>query len=138
METWVMADGRWQLVQSGATDGAMFWPDFHANIADPPLETAAIPDGMRIRFGHGRAYHFWPRVRAALPVGYESLLCLVEARAVGSTDMLLGLGADYWKDRSAPWPNNAGVGVGHMRRLGATWDSYGFTTATLDALRTFF
>jgi hypothetical protein len=137
MRTYAKTAAGWALLQTGKTDGAMFWPDFHENLNEPPAAYVSDDVKTSVRLKFGRAYHWWPKARSTIPAGYEALLVLIEARAVDSDSMLIGLGADFWKSSSAPYPNNAGVGVGRFRKLTRNFETYGFTTASLQNLAEF-
>jgi hypothetical protein len=49
-----------------------------------------------------------------------------------STNLLIGLGADYWLDEKAQWNHfktNKDVAVGRLRALTWDWQWYGLSTA---------
>lgn len=140
-------EGQWVLAQSAAPVGANFRADFAANLATQarspgPLEA----DATAVDVVPGRAYHFWPKgPRAAVPKEpLCGVLVLVQARAEPFSDgsyadpkLLLGLGADYWLNKTASWDNyktNRDIAIGRLRLVGTTWAWYGLSTATDDAL----
>lgn len=134
---------RWELVQQGRIEGAEFRADFQGNTARRPASLVIESNTATVLFDAGKTFHFWPaRGRARLP-GEDicGVVVLLEARAAQSaTDgtaqtggYLIGLGADYWIDMSAPWNNfktNKGVGLGRLRRVGSDWAWYGMSTAS--------
>ncbi len=139
---------QWSRVQSQLVEGAEFRPDFQGNAAvTTPFFSTVPPESNLVGWSISGAYHFWPSGgRARLPAGpLCGLLVLVQARAVPMSDshtaspnLLLGMGADYWLSRTAPWDNyktNAGVGVGRLRLVDETWHWYGFSSASDADLR---
>lgn len=137
MRTYALTPGGWTLLSAEDCDGAQFNPDFSGNAATPAIASTLDAGLATVRFQGGKAYHFWPKHRATIPVETLAYLVLIEARAIDSAGIMLGLGADYWLSASAPYPNNKGVAVGRFSRLTTTWDTYGFTTATETQLSTF-
>jgi hypothetical protein len=139
---------RWSLLQGAATEGAAFRPDYAGNVAKPAGTPGFIESGAdAIAFGTDSAYHFWPRTgRSSLPPGELcGMLVLVEARAepvaphgYREPHLLLGLGADYWLNKTAPWDNyrsNRDVAIGRLRLLKTQWAWYGLSTASDSDLR---
>ncbi len=148
--TVVNGETRWTLAQQGAIEGAAFRADFQGNENVAARVSPAAEGAVRVSFDAGRAFHFWPAtVRAALP--NESLcgmLVLAQARAVAPDGralpdgtrpaLLMGLGADYWTTRTAPWDNfktSASVGVGRLRLITPHWQWFGMSTASAADLR---
>lgn len=145
---------RWTLAQQGDIEGAAFRADYKGNEAVAAQISRAADGTTRVAFEPGRAYHFWPASgRAALPgANLCGMLVLVQARAVSLDGqalpdgtrpaLVMGLGADYWTTRSAPWDNfrtNAGIGVGWMRTITPQWQWFSMSTAStadLNRLRT--
>lgn len=134
-------DRVWTLIQHAHVEGAEFRPDFKDNTAVklPYFETTA--EGNVVEWSANGAFHFWPAgSRGTLPAGpLCGVLVLVEARTVadpattaGAGKILLGLGADYWLNMTAPWRNyttNSGVGVGRLKQVTAEWTWFGFSSA---------
>lgn len=133
---------QWTRVQSNSVEGGEYNPDFqnNTNVAAPFF--AAATETNVVGWSTKGAYHFWPAGgRAALPSGpICGVLVLVQARAVPVTEgsyktptILLGLGADYWLNKTAPWNNyltNTGVGVGRLKLVSTGWTWFGFSTAS--------
>lgn len=138
------ASRRWTRVQHGDIEGAAFRGDFAGNL-NVAAQTVSVGTGhSRINFPVGRAYHYWPRHGRILLSG-EALCGVVvvfQARAVAPDGaalpndtpptMLIGGGADYWVNLTAPWRDfetNIGVGVGQLRRVTPQWRWFGIGTA---------
>lgn len=139
---------QWTLIQSSDTEGAEFRPDFAGNTAKKALAATYIEaPASVIGFNAASAYHFWPKAgRASIPSGEIcGMLFLVQARAepirAGSyakPHMLLGMGADYWLNKTAPWDNyktNKDVAIGRLKLVGTAWSWYGLSTASDADLR---
>lgn len=132
---------RWSRAQHGSIEGAEYRADFknNANKAARYSSDGAITN---VSFDAGNTFHFWPKGRAHLPAGdICGVVVVLEARAVDTrpTDSprtggyLMGLGADYWIDASAPYDNfrtNKGVGLGRLKYVGDQWTWFGFSTAS--------
>lgn len=135
--------GQWVLVQSSAPVGANFRADFVGNAATRAESPGALEtDATSVEVVPGRAYHFWPKAaRAAVPKeALCGMLVLVQARAEPISEggyaqpkLLLGLGADYWKDKTAEWDNyktNRDVAIGRLKLVSTSWAWYGLSTAS--------
>jgi hypothetical protein len=130
---------RWLLVQKGGLAGAQFRADYKNNDNRAPSQFRQEGEITSISFEKGSAYHFWPsQGRFDLPGGdICGWLVVLQARVAGpaaaESGYLVGLGADYWLNRTAPWDNyrtNLGVAVGRLRQVGSDWQWYGLSTAT--------
>lgn len=137
------ADKRWEHAQHGRIEGAEFRADFQGNAAKRPAKLVFDGGTAAVLFDAGATFHFWPaRGRIRLPGGNLcGVVVLLEARAAQpaanastqSGGYLIGLGADYWIDMTAPWDNfktNKGVGLGRLRQVGSEWAWYGMSTAS--------
>lgn len=138
----------WMLLQQGEIEGAQFRPDYEGNLNTPPVSASYASSTTSVRFRKGLAYHFWPKQgRVELPrTDLCGIVVLLQARttvpltptASGRNGLLLGLGADYWRDRSAPWDNyqsNQDVAIGRLRWVNASWRWFGMSTASIEDLR---
>lgn len=145
------AQRQWSLVQRNRVEGAEFRPDYQGNLAVPTPFFASTGDTNLVGWGPLGAYHYWPfGGRAALPEGpLCGLLVLVQARAVPAREeagaappaILMGMGADYWLSKSAPWDNyrtNQGLGVGRLKLVRADWAWFGISSASDADLRNLF
>jgi len=134
---------QWTLIQSSNTEGAVFRADFAGNVSTKATPANYAEAGADvINFNPGMAYHFWPKSgRVSLPSGdICGMLFLVQGRAepisAGSYEkphLLLGLGGDYWLNRSAPWDNyktNVGVANGRLKLVSRSWSWFGLSTAS--------
>lgn len=143
-------DRTWTLVQGGDITGATFYPDYSNNTAVPPLSFTQSGGVASLSYPVAMAYHFWPASgRVALPAGpLCGVLVLVEAKATrapgvppasnGKSNLLIGLGGDYWLSTAAPWSGydtNADIGIGRLKFVGPDWKWYGMTTASSTDLR---
>jgi len=138
----------WTLLQQGDIDGSQFRPDYEGNLNKPPVSVRHKAGIASVNFEKGHVYHFWPsQGRVELP---DQKLCgivvLLQARtslsssqtASRSAGILLGLGADYWRDMQASWDNyhsNQDAAIGRLRWVDATWRWFGMSTASLEDLR---
>jgi hypothetical protein len=134
----------WRRVQAGGITGAVFRPDFAGNVNSPATVVETAPDTLRVGFPVNQAYHFWPRQgRMDLPT---APLCghvvVLEARAVkpngealASSDraaLLIGVGADYWLSRTAPYDKhltNVPSAAGQLRLVTSGWQWFGMSVA---------
>lgn len=142
------AQREWVLLQQGKVEGAQFRPDYKGNINVPPAFSRHVAGITSVQFEKGTAYHFWPQQgRVELPPkNLCGILVLLQARttlpagqALSERDgVLLGLGADYWRNKAAPWDNyqsNRDVAIGRLKWLDATWRWFGMSTASIEDLR---
>lgn len=140
----VDADGaRWVLRQSGALEGGQFRADYRGN-HNEQLSTFRQSSGYsEVSFVPGSAFHFWPAM-GRFELSQQRIcgfLMLLEAKLIQGEPggILIGLGADYWTTRTAPWDNyktNKDVAIGRLKKLKSEWEWFGLTTASGDALRT--
>jgi hypothetical protein len=137
--------GHWGLVQSTEIFGRQFDADFKQNISHQALRMQSSNGDLTVAFSRGSAFHFWPKgARHVLP---NEPLCGVivtvqarEVRAPGTEESsvghyLIGLGADYWRDRTTAWngkDSNPGIAVGRLRYVSNQWRWYILNTATTD------
>lgn len=135
---------RWELVQRGDIEGAQFRADFAQNVTRraPLFKQAA--GVATIRFDPGAAFHYWSAHGRfdVPPAPLCGWLVLMQARQEGPATeeptFLIGLGADYWLDRRAPWDNfrtNRDVAIGRLNLARASWAWFGMTTASEADLR---
>lgn len=135
--------GSWRLVQSGKIFGREFDADFKQNISRPAASKHDTDGGYVVAFRRGNAFHFWPASgRHDLP---DEPICgvavTVQARQHPSPDtdatlsgqLLLGLGADYWRDHRAVWDgkgSNPGIALGRLKRVTGEWRWHALNTAS--------
>lgn len=134
---------RWWLVQRGPIEGRQFRADFAGNTSVAAARFEPRDDATTVAFAAGSAFHFWPAMgRFELPEGpLCGVLVLLQARldpdrADGSA-VLVGLGADYWRDRHARWDQyrtNRDIAIGRLRLLTPQWRWIGLSTASDDDL----
>src|SRR5690606_9665144 len=142
------AQRNWTLLQQGDIEGSQFRPDYEGNLNRPPVSVSLKAGITSVSFEKGYVYHFWPRQgRVELPAAKLcGIVVLLQARTAlpssqatsGHGCMLLGLGADYWRDLQASWDNyhsNRDVAIGRLRWVDATWRWFGVSTASLEDLR---
>lgn len=134
---------QWSLLQSANVEGAVFQPDYSTNTAVKATSAGQLETGsLALTFPATTAYHFWPTAaRGALPSGpLCGTLTMVQARAqplaansYGTPNLLLGMGADYWLNKTAPWDNyktNRDLAIGRLKLVTTTWTWYGLSTAS--------
>lgn len=143
---------KWVLLQQGEIEGNQFRPDFQENANKPPLYYQQRNGVTSVRFEASKAYHFWPKQgRVDLPaMDLCGIVVLLQAKALltreskgwgrssRSSEVLIGLGADYWRHKDAIWDNyqsNQDVAIGRLRRVTFTWQWFGMSTASLEDLR---
>ncbi|HMN13911.1 MAG TPA: hypothetical protein PKD55_16475 [Bellilinea sp.] len=132
---------RWHLVQNGPIDGREFDADFRENLSRDAAKFQESRDTLTVIFNNLKSFHFWPRNgRYALP--HEKLcgvVVTVYARQLASTDnaksarLLLGLGADYWRDIDNEWngkDSNPGVAVGQLKYVSTQWHWHALNTSS--------
>jgi hypothetical protein len=139
----------WQRVQKGGIEGASFRADFAGDDNVPAEKLQPDAATLRVGFGASRAFHFWPRqgrvVLGSLPLC--GMIVMFQARAVAPdgqglpTDtpptLLVGAGADFWRDVSVAWDNfrtNAPVGSGQLRLVQPQWRWFGMATGDAAAM----
>jgi hypothetical protein len=138
-----LGQGQWVLAQSSAPVGANFRADFVGNLATRAKSPGSLEaDATAVEVVPGRAYHFWPKAaRADVPKqALCGMLVLVQARAepisegsYARPNLLLGLGADYWLNKTAAWDNyktNRDVAIGRLKLVTTSWAWYGLSTAS--------
>ncbi|MBR1269801.1 hypothetical protein JQ629_20005 [Bradyrhizobium sp. AUGA SZCCT0222] len=149
-ETWVhLTTGGWVKVQDQATDsidGAQYLADFSGNSNIPWTETT-LPDGSVSVNAPGAGYndHFWPGgERGTYTPGTVDG---VYVQAFMKTDnpnanLVANIGADWWRDKSAPFilqngvfVNNPGVGMNNWVNLTTEWQPLYFTSLSATRLQ---
>lgn len=139
----------WQRVQQGAIEGASFRADFAGDDNVPAEKAQPDPATLRVGFGAQRAFHFWPKQGRIALAGTPlcGMLVMFQARAVApdgqplpagtAPALLVGGGADYWRDTTVAWDHfrtNAPVGSGQLRLVQAQWRWYGMATGDTAAM----
>lgn len=129
----------WQLVQRGTIEGRQFQADYNGDRSRPARLLRQVNGHVTVAIDAGSSFHFWPTSgRFDLPAGELcGFVVLVQARLdpAGSASQpgyLVGLGADYWLDRSAPWDRyrtNRDIAIGRLRLATTEWRWYGLSTA---------
>jgi hypothetical protein len=147
LHTYVCAGSsrRWTRLPGAEVTGAVFRPDYTDNVATPPLASSVENGVSRVTFAAGGAYHFWPTIgRASIPAGpLCGVLVMLEARRIadpnGTGNLIVGLGGDYWMDKTAAWDQyktNSDIGIGRMKLMNTSWRWYAMSTASdADLLR---
>lgn len=148
------SDGQWHRVAySAAVDGGWYAEDYRGD-ANRPADVRPAPEaqggGVTATAGGGYNFHFWSvggRVGID-PLDIAGVYTTVEARLVladadGPDDRaaaryLLGMGADFWENRTDPWRNWENVwdaGIGRFRFVTTRWQSFHMHTLDADTLR---
>jgi hypothetical protein len=136
---------KWVLLQHGDIEGNQFRADYLDNINKSPVHFRQRNGVASVTFDAGAAYHFWPKQgRSDLPArDICGFLVLLQAKAIPSDPAekggaLIGLGADYWRNRGARWDNyksNEDVAIGRLKRLTPDWQWFGLSTASVSDLQ---
>lgn len=131
--------------------GNAYREDF-ANDENMPADVRTEQDSsLAIKLKPNFNYHFWPESgRSDIDnTDIAGVFSTVRARLVldsaakpddrDQARLLMGMGADYWLDRSVGWdPNwkhNGDVAIGRMRWLTLLWQSYNMTSLSAETLR---
>jgi hypothetical protein len=133
---------QWSLVQQGSIEGREFRADFAGNASAPARRFVTTGASSEVEFTYGSAFHFWPMAgRFSLPASDVcGFLIYLEAKQIAGPpqSVVMGLGADYWTTRTAPWDNyktNRDIAIGRLKVLNGDWQRIGLTTALGDALK---
>lgn len=147
------SDGKWHLLHgSVSVEGDAYAEDFSDNVNAPADVRPEASGGVSVTVGNGMNYHFWPEGDRALlpPVGdIAGVFATLQARLIvddlnapddrQNARLLVGIGADYWRDENAQWAedyaNNDDIGIGRHRYVKTGWQSYNMTTMSLEDLR---
>lgn len=134
------AQREWQLVQRGTIEGRQFQADYNGDLSRAARLLRQVNGYVTVAIDAGSSFHFWPaRGRFDLPPGELcGFVMLVQARldpagSASEPGYLVGLGGDYWLDRSAPWDRyrtNRDIAIGRLRVATTDWRWYGMSTAT--------
>ncbi len=133
----------WSLVQDGGIEGRQFMPDYSENYNELPRVFGNSMGVTTVGFDLGRAFHFWPGAGRAdvKKLDFCGVLVVAEVRAlskagdkfeVAKSPLLVGFGADYWLNKTAPWDNyktNRDLAIGRLRVITSDWTWFGMTTA---------
>jgi hypothetical protein len=141
--------GEWQEVQRNAPiRGAAYREDFKEDLNKPASERLEPEGGLSITAGEGYNYHFFSERESIDPEDIAGVFSSVQARLVTNDSQesddrdqacyLLSMGADYWRDLSAPWKadfsNNGDVAIGKFKRITSEWQAFNMTTLSTDDL----
>lgn len=142
--------GTWQRLQAtNDIAGSNYAEDF-ANDANVPADIRYEPSGgISSTVPAGYNFHFFPQGRVSIdPNDIAGIWTCFEARLVlnnpngpddrANAHLLGSVGADYWKDLSAPWDQwktNGDVGIGRFKYLTNDWRVFNMHTLTEAQLR---
>nr|WP_249147665.1 hypothetical protein [Bradyrhizobium sp. AUGA SZCCT0177] len=150
-ETWVhLTTGGWVKVQDQATDsigGAQYLVDFSGGSNIPWTQTR-LPDGSVSVNAPAAGYndHFWPGGQRGTYT--PGTVDGVYVQALMKTDnpnanLVANIGADWWRDTTAPYVyqngvfvNNPGVGMNNWVELTTEWKPLYFTSLSPTRLQT--
>lgn len=128
LKTYFRVGNTWTIAQDGVIDGGVFRPDFAGNTSSPAIRHES--NGILTSKWREGVWHCWPRKRAVLPAGVDEIVVLAQVRAVGSP-VLVGCGADYWRDTSIGFgdgTNNPGIGLGRLNIIHNEFEWVGFSS----------
>jgi hypothetical protein len=128
----------WYLVQKGEITGRQFTADFKNNLNQKPISFETQNDTARVVFNVGTAFHFWPKSgQVKIPdKNICGILILAKARVESkdeNSNLLLGLGADYWTIPNSHWDQfktNKEAVIGRLKLITTQWKWYGVSTAS--------
>lgn len=131
----------WFRQQNEVITGSQFRADYIDNKNEKPISFKTDENYAEIAFKRGTAFHFWPKSGRfeLLNQSVCGVLVLLEAKqTMGAPNTLLvGLGADYWRTRTAVWDHyktNKDIAIGRLKMVRPDWQWVGLTTASGDAL----
>lgn len=133
--------GQWVEVQSQATDpviGAHYLADFANNTSVPWTSTTRGGAVTADAPANGYNDHFYPETFASFAPGtVEGVFVEAQMRTTSHTAQLVAnLGADWWANANAVFPNNAGAAASNWELLTVHWQQFyatSLTTAQLEA-----
>ncbi len=142
-------NGDWNLLQSGTDLTGAFYAEDFAKDKNVPADIRPTSAGISVAMTTGFNFHFWPTGprKAINPEQIGGLISLVWARLVQDDPngpdnrdharYLMGVGGDYWLDKTAAWDNfktNNDVGIGRFRLLTHEWQRIPMHTLTPEQL----
>lgn len=147
------ATGTWHLISyDDRAGGAQYVADFSSN-ANKGANERLEPNnggGASEQIDPGYNFHGYGANRSIMnPTDIANICVTCQSRLIldnplGNDDRsvakyLLNVGADYWRNLSAPfasdWSNNGGVGGSSFQRIGVNWRNYTFALGTLAAIQ---
>lgn len=141
---------KWELLQNAdPIHGAAYLEDF-AGDTNKPADVRKEKDGsISVTAGDGYNYHFFADHRvdiSAEEIG--GIITVVEARLIlndpdlpddrSSARYLLGVGADYWLDKSIgwdQWKTNGDLAIGRFKTVSNDWNIHTMSTVPEEILR---
>ncbi len=125
----------WQLIQSqGSLAGCYYTEDWSSNDCSFDIRNESV--GQSIKPKSNMAAHFYagdarPTYNNSDVIG---LFVTADARLIvdnpnlpddtSIAKLLMDVGGDWWQSPSAPYPNNAQVGLGKFKYLTTTWRAF--------------
>lgn len=142
--------GKWSELGNFPIVGAWYEENFADNL-NKPAEIRKESDGsISVKAGFGYNFHFFWDKRIAIDANdILGIVTMVSGRLVlddpnkpddrKKSKYIMGSGADYWRDFTAEWlhneENNAGVGLGRLKKVENEWRKYYMHTLSEEALQ---
>ncbi|KPM33153.1 Hypothetical protein I595_55 [Croceitalea dokdonensis DOKDO 023] len=154
LQAWYLSKrtGKWiKWVKTSNISGANYSEDFKDDVNVPAQIFTTLNNGITATLKEGYNFHFWdnngrttidPSDINAIWVSLEARMVLDSSGEQNTTappKVMMGVGADYWKDTIAPWSNfetNGDVMIGRFRFLTNDWQSYHAHTLTFEQFTT--
>jgi hypothetical protein len=133
------ATGEWVLVQNQATNsmtGGQFVTDFSGPNRDMRISAGSSGSTAFGAPAAGYMDHVWPTARGTFAAGsVDAVYVQMDMRVTDpNLNLLAQLGADWWRDASAPFysdfRNNPGVGTNNWVELSPEWKTMGYYSST--------
>ena len=142
LHLWSKSRQQWVVYQATAAPSGSDYYDPDAGPLANRSYAAALrrePDGgVSVKMNHGSWFHFWPN-RVSIPASdVGGLFTTFEARLVkdnpngpddaASARYLAAPGADWWANKTAPWPANRQALYGRFGYVTSAWRSFSGST----------
>lgn len=143
--------GRWvALDYSREVSGDAYAEDFENNVNRPADKRRELTGGTSVTAGGGYNFHFWPvKGRSSIDPGdIKGVFTTVRAKLIRDDPdapddryrarYLLGMGADFWLSKTAPWDDfktNYDAGIGRHKYVTKNWRAFNMTTVSPEELR---
>jgi hypothetical protein len=149
---WSKSRGRWVRYQASTSPTGEDYAEPQGSEGfsnmSSPADLRTEPDGgVSVKMHQGSWFHFWPADGRTViaPADIGGAYTTFEARLVkddpqgpddtSSARYLASAGADWWVNRSAPWPDNTQAFFARFRYITPSWSTWTGTTWSAAQLR---